>query len=148
MSKPFLEQYIEKRAELESQVKAKNLPPKSLPVYQELNYRIDVLDSFKAFCRAVPLTTDNNVMSYHYALSKRLIDAMLVEHRIGEKTDEEGKKKRETSHSALERVIQSGCKKFVQYNATTQDQYKTDYLAYINTILPIWIQYRNTYINI
>ena len=148
MSKPYLEQYIEKRAELDEQIKANSLPPESLVVYQELNYRIDVLSSFKMMCKAAPLTTDGKVMSYHYALSYKLTDGILHEHQIGEKIDDAVKKKREAAQSALDRAICSGCRPFVNYNPKKQEQYRTDYATYINSILPLWIQYRNTYVNI
>lgn len=148
MSKPYLEQYIEKRAELDEQIKANSLPPESLLVYQELNYRIDVLSTFKAFCKAAPLTTDRAVMSYHYSLSYKLTEGILREHQIGEKTDDAGKQKRGAAQTALDRAISSGCRPFVNYNPKKQEQYRTDYAAYINSILPLWIQYRNTYVNI
>lgn len=148
MSKSYLEHYIEKRAELDEQIKANSLTLESLVVYQELNYRIDVLSSFKAFCKAAPLTTERAVMSYHYSLSRKLTEGIVREHQIGEKTDEVGKKKREAAQSALDRAISSGCRPFINYNPKKQEQYKSDYAAYINSILPLWIQYRNTYVNI
>ena len=40
MSKKILEQYLEKRNELSSQIDADSLPLDSLVVYQELNYRM------------------------------------------------------------------------------------------------------------
>ena len=148
MAKSYLEQYIEKRADLESQLKAMSLPLESLVVLQELNYRIDILESFKALCKAAPLTTDRKVMSYHYSLSYKLTEGIVAEHQIGAKTDADGKKKREAAQSALDRVIGSGCRPFVDYDPKSKEQYKADYAAYINSVLPMWIQYRNTYVNI
>ena len=44
-------------------------------------------------------------------------------------------------------VVQDGRKRFSSFNASTQEQYKTCINNYIKTILPVWMQYRNTYIN-
>lgn len=42
---------------------------------------------------------------------------------------------------------QDGRKRFSSFSASTQEQYKTCINSYIKTILPVWMQYRNTYIN-
>ena len=52
----------------------------------------------------------------------------------------------ESAKIALE-FPQDGRKRFSSFNASTQEQYKTCINNYIKTILPVWMQYRNTYIN-
>lgn len=148
MSKNNLDIYLEKQAELKSQISANSLPPDSLIVYQELNYRIDVLETCKALFKTAPVTTDLRVLSYHYRLFELIVCALLEEHKIGTKVDEEGKKKREASRSALDRVIQDGRKRFNGYKVSSQEQYKKDFGTFVNSVLVLWIQYRNTYVNI
>lgn len=148
MANNTLDRYLEKQAELKSQIKANSLPPDMLVVYQELNYRIDVLESCKAFCNTAPTTTDERVMMYHYSLVYRAVSNLAAEHKIGPKTDEEGKNKREAAQKSLEDVILSGAKRFQSYKISSQDQYRKDVCAFVNSVLSVWIGYRNTYVNI
>lgn len=144
----LLEQYLEKREELTSQIKANSMPVDSLTILQELNYRISVLETFKAFSQAAPVTADTKVMGYHYQIVDAYIRFLGTERKFGPKADENGQTKRETAASALERVAQDGRKRFASFKANTQDQYKNCIGNLINTVLPVWVQYRNTYVNI
>ncbi len=148
MAKNKLDNYTEKQAELKAQIKANSLPPDALVVYQELNYRIDVLESLKAFSQTAPITTEERVMMYHYSLIHRFISNLLTEHVIGPKTNEEGKQHREASKISLERVVQSEAKLFNSYKITKQDQYKIDLCNYIKSVLSVWIPYRDSYVKI
>lgn len=144
----ILNQYREKQSVICSQISENSLPPEDLLFMQELNYRICVLETFQAFCKAAPITLDTHVMGYHFQLVDAYIGFILAERKFGPKTDEEGKKKRETARISLTNVAQDGKKRFASFSANTQEQYKTCITQYINTILPVWMQYRNTYINI
>ena len=44
--------------------------------------------------------------------------------------------------------IQKCARQFSSFKATTQEQYRKCVCDMVNTVLPIWIQYRNTYINL
>ena len=86
-----------------------------------------------------------------YGIPFQLVDAYvrftLNERKFGPKTDAEGQKKRETALQSFTQVAQDGRKRFSSFSASTQEQYKTCINNYIKTILPVWMQYRNTYIN-
>lgn len=144
----ILEQYLAKQEELRKQIQANNLPPAALADYQELVYRIGVLEAFKAFSRSAPVTLDTKIMGQHYQIADSNIRALLTERQIGPKPDEEGRKKRETALTALKRVVEDGRKRFGSFSVTSQEQYKNCIGSLINTVMPVWIQYRNTYINI
>lgn len=144
----ILEQYIAKQKELNSQIQSSNLSPSALADYQELVYRIGVLEAFKAFSRTAPVTLDTKAMGRHFQIADSNIRALLTERQIGPRPDEEGKKKRETAHTALKRVVEDGHKRFGNFKASTQEEYKKCIGNLINTVLPVWIQYRNTYVNI
>ena len=87
-------------------------------------------------------------MGYHFQLVDAYVRFILTERKFGPKTDAEGKKKQETALTSFESVVQDGRKRFSSFTAGTQEQYKTCISQYINTILPVWMQYRNTYNNI
>ena len=144
----LLDQYLQKQDKIKSQMTENSLPMDGLLVMQELNYRICVLETFRSFCQTAPLTTDVKVLGYHYQLVNAYIRFLMSERKFGPKTDENGQKQRDTAAVSLERVAQDGSKRFSSFNASTQDQYKKTISGMINTILPVWIQYRNTYINV
>lgn len=88
----ILEQYLAKQEELRSQIQANSLPLAALADYQELVYRIGVLEAFKAFSRTAPITLDTKIMGRHFQIADSNIRALLAERQIGPKPDEEGKK--------------------------------------------------------
>lgn len=143
-----LESCKTKRDTYVSQIIEGCLPLDELLFVQELNYRISVLETFQNFCKTAPVTTDTRVMSFHYQLVDAYTRFLMNERKFGLKTDENGQKKRETAFSALERVIQDTRKRFSSFVPGTQDQYKKSIIQLVNTILPVWLQYRNTYIEI
>lgn len=116
--------------------------------YQEINYRVNVLETCKALTISAPVTTDAKKMGFHYQLTEAVLGAALTDHKVGPKTDDEGEKKRETAYKAVERVFQDGKRRFRSFKATTKEQYKDTVSNFINTVIQVWIQYRNTFIKI
>lgn len=143
-----LEQYLEKQNIIRSQIAENSLPLDELIKMQEINYRICVIETFQSFCKSAPITTDINVLGYHFQMVDAYIRFILKERRFGPKTDADGAKKRETALISFEQVVQDGKKRFTSFTVTTSEQYKKIIRSYINTILPVWVQYRETYINI
>lgn len=144
----ILEQYRERQNDIRSQMASGKLPMEEIPVMQELNYRICVLETFEGFCKSAPVTMDKKAMGFHFQLVDAYVRFTLSERKFGLKTDADGQKKRETAHQSFEQVAMDGRKRFTSFNATTQEQYKNCMNNYIRTILPVWMQYRNTYINL
>ena len=144
----ILDKYRERRSVIRSQISENSLPPEGLLEMQELNYRICVLETFQGFCKAAPITMDTQVMGYHFQLVDAYVRFILTERKFGPKTDAEGKKKQETALTSFEGIVRDGRKRFSSFAASTQEQYKSCISQYINTILPVWMQYRNTYNNI
>lgn len=144
----ILEQYRERQSDLRSQIAENSLPLEELLVMQELNYRICVLETFQSFCKSAPVTLDTKVMGYHFQMVDAYVRFILAERRFGPKVDTEGQKRRETALTSFERVVLDGRKRFSSFTASTQEQYKSSISGYINTVLPVWMQYRNTYINL
>lgn len=144
----ILDQYRERQNLIRSKIAENSLLPEELLVMQELNYRICVLETFQSFCKSAPVTTDVKVMGYHFQLVDAYVRFVLNERRFGPKADADGQKKRETALVSFERVVQEGKKRFTSFSAGTNEQYKNCISQYVNTILPVWMQYRNTYINL
>ena len=144
----LIEKYYERREAFRSQVAENSLPPDDLVLVQELDYRISILETFQTFCKAAPITTDTKVLVNHYQLVNLCICNLLTERKFGTKTDDNGKKKRETSSLSLDKVVKDNQKRFASFAAQTQNQYKTSITNYINAVLPVWVQYRDTYVKL
>ena len=70
------------------------------------------------------------------------------ERQVGSKTNEDGKKKRAAAKETIDRVMNDGVRRFGSFNPTTDELYKKTISEFINAYISVWIQYRNTYINI
>lgn len=63
-----LEQYIDLKGRISAKIAAGNFPPEQMLQYQEMLYRIDVLETCMAFGKTAPVTMDQPVLSYHYQM--------------------------------------------------------------------------------
>ena len=142
----LLEDYNQKKASVFQQVIRGSFPVDQLLQYQELLYRIDVLESCLAFVRTSPNTADHRVVGYHYRILDGFLTCLLHERQLGPLADEKLKKQRETALSNLQTVIFTFRKKFQSFAPTNPEAYRNEIQSMINTILPAWISYRNTYV--
>lgn len=144
----LLDQYLGKQSELQSQIAANSLPLDAVVVLQELNYRICVLKTMQSFCQTAPITTDTLSMGFHYQMVDSYVHFLQTERKFGPKVDDAGIKKRETAAATMDRICNENRRRFASFKVTNQNQYKNGIGSMVNTILPAWIQYRNTFINI
>ncbi len=144
----LIEQYSEQCKKLDEKISAGKLAPEELCVYQELKYRICILDTLRGMCVSAPITTDTEVLFKHFKIVSAYLRFLREERKLGNKTDEEGIKKREAGANSLERVVADWIKRFGSFTPTTPELYKKQISECINAVLPVWCQYRNTYINV
>lgn len=144
----ILTTYREKQADFNSRIAKHTMQTKENLALQELNYRICVLETFQAFSKSAPMGLKVDDLSYHYQLVDAYIKSVLNERQFGAKTDADGKKRRETAHQSLEKVVQAGRKQFSSFSPSKPEQYSQTVGKYINTLLAVWMQYRDTYINL
>ncbi len=143
-----LNQYLQLQAAIQNQIRSGGYGLDGLPVILEVNYRISVLETFRDLQFTAPQTLDTNAMGYHYQLVDACIQFLQAERKFGPKVDTIGLKKRETAANSLAHVINDQRKRFSSFRASTPDQYRNSIADMINTILPVWISYRNTYFEI
>ena len=105
-----------------------------LLVYQELLYRIQILETCQSLCKTAPVSTDMKELLGHY----QLVDAVL--HCAA--------KERKTAGENLEKITVDCRKRFSSFHASTPDQYRQSVSALFGTVLPAWLQWRNTYVPI
>ena len=144
----ILSQLLKKQADIKEQIAANSLPLDELLVMQELNYRIGVLETFQSLVKTAPISTDISVLGQHYNIFDVSLRYLLKDHKFGIATDDNGKKRRETAEKAVTDVISANQKKFTSFVAETQDQYKRYISECANMVLPMWLQFRETYITI
>ena len=117
-------------------------------VYQELLYRIQVLETCQMLCKTAPVTTDTRELVGHYQLVDAVLFCAEKEHAFGAPADEKGKAQRKTAGENLEKITMDCRKRFSSFRASTPDQYRQSVSALFGTVLPAWLQWRNTYVPI
>ena len=141
-----LEQYYQMRQQLNGRIAEGKMDANQLLGYQELLYRISVLESCMNFIKTTPASTDLKVLGEHYKVVETYFTALSQERKIGIPGDERLRKQRETALSNLETVLNCFRKQFQSYTAQSAEVYRESITKMVNTILPAWLQYRFTYI--
>ena len=117
---------------------------------QELLYRIEVLETCQMFVKTAPNSVDLDMLVPHYQMIDAYIQSLTLERRYGLNTsNEEIKKLRNTAYNSLNLVIESYRKHFESFTPENDTGcYRKIITSVIQTVLPVWIQYRQTYIDI
>lgn len=144
----ILQQYRDMQSNLKERMSSDQFTIDQILVLQELSYRISVIETFEIYCKTAPVTSNLMEMAIHYQLVDAHIQYTMTERRFGFKANDKVKKQRETVISTFENIVQDGRKRFSSISNSVPDQYKNDINSYIRVILPVWLQYRNCYINI
>lgn len=141
-----LEQYYQTKQQLSAKIADGTMTVDQLLGYQELLYRISVLESCMNFVKTAPVTNDLKVMSYHYQVVDALFTCLIQERQFGLPADEAMRKQRATALSNLQTVVNSFRKQFQSFKPAVPEAYRAAVTKMVNTILPAWLQYRFTYI--
>lgn len=143
-----LEQYQQKRENYRSHIEADSFILEELMNLQEMNYRICVLETFQSMLRVIPITTDLQVIAKHFQVVYFYMELLLKERKFGPKVDETQRQRRNTALASLETVVRDGKERFMSFTALSANSYKQSIEKYCNTVLPMWMQYRETYISL
>ena len=141
-----LEQYYQTKQQLNAKMAEGKFTNDQLLGYQELMYRISVLESCMMFLKTAPVSTDTSVLGFHYKVVDALFTCMLQERQFGLPADEKVKKQRATALENLHLVINSFRRPFQSFAPNTPEVYRETISKMIITVLPVWLQYRYTYI--
>ena len=74
--------------------------------------------------------------------------SLLSERKFGPKADEKGMKQRQAAAKSLEDVFNDQSRRFQSFKASSPELYRKSVQSMVNTVLPVWVTYRGTYINI
>lgn len=141
-----LENCYSLRTELEQRMAQTAITANQLWWYGELVYRIGVLETCQMFCRSAPASMDVKVLLGHYQMLDVFVRSLAQERRYGPNRGPDTDKEREAAANNLARVIQDYQKRFSSFSPTTPEYYCHEITNVINTVLPAWLQVRNTYV--
>ena len=141
-----LEQYYQTKQQLNAKMAEGKFTNDQLLGYQELIYRISVLESCMMFLKTAPVSTDTSILGFHYKVVDALFTCMLQERQFGLPADEKVKKQRATALENLQLVINSFRRPFQSFAPNTPEVYRETISKMITTVLPVWLLYRYTYI--
>ena len=141
-----LEQYYQTKQQLNAKMAEGKFSNDQLLGYQELMYRISVLESCMMFLKTAPVSTDTSILGFHYKVVDALFTCMLQERQFGLPADEKVKKQRATALENLQLVVNSFRRPFQSFAPNTPEVYRETISKMITTVLPVWLQYRYTYI--
>ena len=144
----YLDDYNNRKLSFGPLLKAGKMTLGDTMVYQELLYRIQVLETCQLLCKTAPVTTDTRELVGHY----QLVDAVLFcagrEHAFGAPVQEKGKAQRKAAGENLAEIVADCRKRFSSFQAKTPEQYRQSISAMVGTVLVAWVQLRNTYVPI
>ena len=141
----MLEKLQAQKAALEAQP---TLTTAQLWLFQELTYRIGVIECCKMFQNTAPSTTDAKILGAHYRMVDAYFHHLAQERQFGKAADPAQQKQRETALASLRKVIADYQRRFKSYRPGTPEQYAADISSTLQTLLPAWMQHRNCYIDI
>jgi len=145
----LLESYQAKKAGFESGLEAAMPGPDQIWRQQELLYRLEVLEACQMFVKTAPSSTDVGALIPHYQMVDAYLLNLSMERKYGQNPADEIKKQRDTAYNNLLLVFQDYRKRFGSFNpGNDAGCYRKTIAAVIQTVLPVWIQYRQTYIEI
>ena len=139
----MLERYCKMRLELDESFKNTIPTAAQFWSYQELVYRIGVLETFQQFAKLAPVSPDAKILIQHYLVVNGFIEHLKKE-RFNPTTDPEMLKKQQTAQASLISVIDDYRKRYSSYQSGNDDQYKQDIGRTIAAVLSAWMQYRDT----
>ena len=116
---------------------------------QELLYRIEVLQVCQMFNATAPIGDDRQAMFKHYQMVDIYLANLVQERHNGLAAASEAEEaRRGTVYQSLGNIVDDYRKCFRSFRPESPDQYKREIGKAIIAFLTVWIQMRNTYINI
>jgi len=140
----LLDRYWKIRLDFEASHKEAMPSAGQIWIYQELLYRIGVLEVFQQFAKAAPFSNELKALFPHYRVVDAYVENLRKERDFPEPATPEAQKQRETALSSLNSVIEDYRRRYGSYAPQSQEQYQRDIGKTIATVLPAWMQYRNT----
>ena len=141
-----LENYYNLRHEVEQRIAQGESSADAVWWYGELVYRIGVLETCQMYLRSAPITREVPCLQGHYMMLDAYVQNLARERRYGPNRGPDTQKERDAAQVNLERVIQDYRKRFTGFQPAEPEAYQKEIGRVITTLLPAWLQYRNTFV--
>ena len=144
----WLEEYTQIKSVAEQKIGSAQLTISEMLGYQEVLYRIEVLEACKMFSKTAPVTTEMKALVTHYQMVDAYLQCLSRERRIGMPADEQLKAIRKTASDSLEKILADCHRQFASFRPVNAESYRHDIQTVINMVLIGWLQLRNTYVDL
>ena len=145
----LLESYTTSKNSFDADIQAAIPKPMQVLHQQEVLYRISVLEGCQMFAKAAPRSVDVKCLLWHYQMLDAYFQNLTMERKYGLGTGEDVQKRRDAAQGNLLNVIADYRKRFSSFSPGNDEGcYKKTITSVIQTVLPAWIQYRQTYVEI
>ena len=145
----LLECYKTCKAIFDSELQSTIPDPSLIWQHQERLYRLEVLEVCCMFLKTAPLSTNVKDLHWHYQMVDAFFQGLTLERRYSVNTGEDAQKQRDTAYANLLKVIGDYRKRFSSFTpANDAGCYQKAITDVVHIVLPVWLQYRQTYIKI
>ena len=143
-----LESLYNRRSEMDQRIAKGGVPADVIWRHGEIVYRIGVLETCQMFCRTAPVTMETQFLLGHYKMLDAYVQCLALERRYGPNRGPDTQKERDAAQNNLGRVIEDYRKRFSSFSLSAPDSYSHEIGKVIQTLLPAWLQFRNTFVPI
>lgn len=143
-----LENYYNLRCEVDRRIAQGGAPVDAIWWHGELVYRIGVLETCQMFCKTAPVTLDIQTLLGHYKMLDTYVQCLALERRYGPNRGPDTQKEREAAQNNLGRVIEDYRRRLSSFAPSAPETYSHEVNKVVQTLLPAWLQFRNTFVPI
>ena len=125
-----LENYYGFRQQLLQRMTQQQITAGDLWLYGEVLYRIGVLETCQMYLRSAPITNEMSFLVGHYQMLDAYVQNLARERRYGPNRGPDTQKERDAAG----------------FQPAEPEAYQKEIGRVITTLLPAWLQYRNTFV--
>ena len=140
----WLEEYTQLKTVAEQKIGSAQLTTSEMRGYQEVLYRIEVLEACKMFSKTAPVTTEMKPLVTHYQMVDAYLQCLSRERRICMPADEQLKAIRKTASASLEKMLADSYRQFSSFRPSAAESYRPDIQARTYLVLVGWMPLRIT----
>ncbi len=137
----LVEEYRLRRRNLEQK---DELSAKDLLVYEELLYRIHVIQVLKFLLEHAPVSREISTLAGHWEAVDALASHLCQERRLSPSPDAQIQQQRDTARQFLMEILTEQRRRFFVYMPENERQYQADIRDTLQCLLFAWLQYRET----
>ena len=145
----LLDDYYAKRESLSKQLSfGKGLNQEQLYQFNELLYRINVMETLRMLMATAPVTLETRPQSEHFRVFSALVNGLMNERQIAVSGNPKEVEQRKAAHNAFSTMATCCLKSFHSYVPSAADDYRKSIEQTISAVLSSWVPYRDTFVKL